>query len=127
MRTIRPSPPTSTVPGATRPACTSTTLPPTENGSITPTGRHVMARRLARQRRRLCITRRHNYSVRDSPRMFVSDAAALHGTLPQRLQCALGLVVFLIIAYAIGRLRGARGPIPWRAVFWGIALQFVFA
>jgi CNT family concentrative nucleoside transporter len=46
--------------------------------------------------------------------------------LPQRLQCALGLAVFLAIAYAIGRVRGARGAIPWRAVFWGIALQFIF-
>jgi CNT family concentrative nucleoside transporter len=36
-------------------------------------------------------------------------------------------VVFVLIAYVIGRVRGARGALPWRAIFWGTVLQFVFA
>ena len=47
------------------------------------------------------------------------------GTLLERGQSLLGLVVFILIAFAIGRLRGANG-IPWRIVLWGIALQFAF-
>jgi CNT family concentrative nucleoside transporter len=47
------------------------------------------------------------------------------GTLLERGQSLLGLLVFLVIAYAIGRLRGARG-VPWRIVLWGVALQFLF-
>lgn len=47
------------------------------------------------------------------------------GSLLERGQSLLGLVVFLIAAYAIGRCRGARG-VPWRIVIWGVALQFVF-
>jgi CNT family concentrative nucleoside transporter len=53
------------------------------------------------------------------------------GTLAQRLQCLLGLFVFLTFAFLLGRFRARRdavqSPIPWRALGWGIALQFIFA
>lgn len=53
------------------------------------------------------------------------------GTFAQRLQCLLGLFVFLTFAFLLGRLRARRdavqSPIPWRALAWGIALQFIFA
>jgi CNT family concentrative nucleoside transporter len=49
------------------------------------------------------------------------------GTLAQRLQCLLGLIVFLVLAFLVGRLRGSRARIPWRMVVWGVALQFIFA
>lgn len=48
------------------------------------------------------------------------------GTLPQRLQSLLGLLVFTLLAFLIGRLRGAR-KIPWRVISWGLVLQFAFA
>jgi CNT family concentrative nucleoside transporter len=35
--------------------------------------------------------------------------------------------VFLLVAFAIGRLRHRGAPIPWRAIVWGLALQFIFA
>ena len=56
---------------------------------------------------------------------------AVHGTFAQRAQCLLGVVTFLLIAYGIGQLRARRSlrrpPVPWRAVSWGLALQFIFA
>jgi CNT family concentrative nucleoside transporter len=58
--------------------------------------------------------------------MLIADAS-LHGTATQRLQCLLGLVVFLLAAFAIGRLRDRRARVPWRTVVWGLALQFIFA
>jgi CNT family concentrative nucleoside transporter len=48
------------------------------------------------------------------------------GTLAQRAQSLLGLIVFTLFAYLIGRARGAR-TIPWRVIVWGIILQFAFA
>ena len=52
------------------------------------------------------------------------------GSLGERLQCLLGLCVFIAFAYAIGRWRtrelAVRPPVPWRTVFWGVALQFLF-
>jgi len=48
------------------------------------------------------------------------------GTLAQRAQSLLGLVVFTFLAFVIGRMRGAR-QIPWRVIGWGIVLQFAFA
>ncbi|MDQ3440886.1 MAG: hypothetical protein M3478_11105, partial [Planctomycetota bacterium] len=48
------------------------------------------------------------------------------GTLAQRAQSALGLVAFTFLAFALGRLRGAR-TIPWRVIGWGFVLQFAFA
>jgi CNT family concentrative nucleoside transporter len=47
------------------------------------------------------------------------------GTLPERLQSFLGLIVFALIAFGIGRLRGAK-VIPWRIILWGFVLQFAF-
>lgn len=56
---------------------------------------------------------------------------ALHGSILQRGQALLGLMVFILLAFGIGRLLslrgGARPPVPWRAILWGVALQFVFA
>ncbi|MDB5297417.1 MAG: Na+ dependent nucleoside transporter protein [Phycisphaerales bacterium] len=54
----------------------------------------------------------------------------LSGTLPQRLQCLLGLTAFVAVAWAVGRFRTrgqVRGPFPWRLLGWGLALQFAFA
>jgi CNT family concentrative nucleoside transporter len=48
-------------------------------------------------------------------------------TWAERGQSLLGFVVFIVLAFGIGRLRGARGPIPWRVVIWGVVLQFAFA
>lgn len=57
---------------------------------------------------------------------------SVHGTLGQRLQCLLGLVVFVLIARGVGVWRDWRAgrppaPFPWRAAVWGVALQFAFA
>src|SRR5262245_38600301 len=58
---------------------------------------------------------------------IVGEAPAVgHGTLPQRAQCLLGLIAFVMLAFIIGRLRNPRAPFPWRAVTWGLALQFIF-
>jgi concentrative nucleoside transporter, CNT family len=48
------------------------------------------------------------------------------GTLLERSQSLLGLVVFLLVAFIIGFSRGNR-TVPWRIVLWGVALQFIFA
>ena len=60
----------------------------------------------------------------------MSDAA-LHGSIAQRGQALLGLMVFIVLAFGVGRLLSARGgvrtPVPWRAILWGVALQFIFA
>lgn len=48
------------------------------------------------------------------------------GTLPQRLQCLLGLAVFTLIAYGIGRWRGGRAMPSPRVLAWGFVLQFAF-
>src|SRR5688500_10900091 len=48
------------------------------------------------------------------------------GTPAERAQSLVGLVAFMLIAFAIGRARGAR-TIPWRVIVWGIVLQFAFA
>jgi concentrative nucleoside transporter, CNT family len=50
----------------------------------------------------------------------------LASTLPERAQSLFGLFVFILLAMAIGRVRGAR-VIQWRVVIWGVILQFVFA
>src|SRR6185369_4615578 len=49
-----------------------------------------------------------------------------HGTLPQRAQSLMGLSVFTLIAFGIGRLRAFRGSIPLRTILWGVILQFAF-
>ena len=58
--------------------------------------------------------------------------STISGSPAQRLQCLFGLLVFILLAYAIGRLYtlragGPRPRFPWRVVLWGVALQFVFA
>lgn len=50
-----------------------------------------------------------------------------HGTPAQRAQSLLGLGVFVLIAFGLGQLRRPRLRVSWRTVFWGLALQFVFA
>jgi CNT family concentrative nucleoside transporter len=56
---------------------------------------------------------------------------SVHGSPGERLQCLLGLGVFIAFAYAVGRWRtrklAARPPLPWRLLIWGVALQFAFA
>jgi CNT family concentrative nucleoside transporter len=56
---------------------------------------------------------------------FAGEPFVPSGTFPQRVQSAVGLVAFTIIAFVIGRLRGAK-KIPWRVVIWGTILDFVF-
>lgn len=59
--------------------------------------------------------------------MILAEAPAIPpGTVSQRLQCLVGLLVFVLLAFAIGRLRGARTT-PTRVIAWGLALQFAFA
>src|SRR5688500_5811718 len=48
------------------------------------------------------------------------------GTPAERAQSLVGLVAFMLIAFAIVRERWAR-TIPWRVIVWGIVLQFAFA
>src|SRR3954453_15895443 len=48
-----------------------------------------------------------------------------HGTAAQRGQAAIGLVAFTVIAFVIGRLRGAK-MVPWRVIIWGTILSFIF-
>ena len=58
--------------------------------------------------------------------MILSAAVAVPAsTLAERAQSLLGLLVFIALAFAIGRMRGARG-FPVRVVVWGLALQFAF-
>src|SRR3954471_11029070 len=59
------------------------------------------------------------------PLSAIAEPVVPRGTLAERGQSALGLVVFTILAGLIGRLRGAR-KIPWRVVTWGTILSFVF-
>jgi len=56
---------------------------------------------------------------------LLAAASISSGSLSQRGQSLLGLIVFTFIAFLIGRSRGARS-IPWRVVIWGTALQFAF-
>jgi CNT family concentrative nucleoside transporter len=54
-----------------------------------------------------------------------------HSTLQQRLQSLLGLIVFTLLAFAVGLARArikraAWARIPWRTLVWGFALQFAF-
>src|SRR5688572_24286565 len=63
---------------------------------------------------------------------MMAPRSPVHGAAAQRLQCLLGLFVFILIAYAIGRWRvwrsgEPRTRMPWRVLLWGVALQFVFA
>src|SRR4051812_36763617 len=55
----------------------------------------------------------------------VSAPPAPHGTTLERAQSLFGLFAFMIIAFVIGRLRGAR-RIPWRVICWGTILEFIF-
>jgi CNT family concentrative nucleoside transporter len=51
----------------------------------------------------------------------------LRGAPAQRLQSLLGLCSFIFLAYLLGRIRNRRAsPFPWRALLWGVALQFAF-
>jgi CNT family concentrative nucleoside transporter len=44
----------------------------------------------------------------------------------QRMQSLLGLAVFLLVAFLVGRIRGHRTMIRRRTLAWGIVLQFAF-
>jgi hypothetical protein len=54
-----------------------------------------------------------------------TTAATFSSTPAERLQSLLGLFAFMLLAFLIGRARGAR-TIPWRVIGWGIVLQFAF-
>src|SRR5688572_24548423 len=56
---------------------------------------------------------------------FLLVAAPPHATAIERAQSLLGLIVFIALAYLIGKLRGA-GRFPWRVVIWGVILAFAF-
>ena len=49
-----------------------------------------------------------------------------HGTVGQRLQSLIGLVVFTTLAWLLGRATGVRTRIRTRTLVWGIVLQFIF-
>jgi CNT family concentrative nucleoside transporter len=67
-----------------------------------------------------------------TPLANAAAATTTAGTAAQRLQCLLGLFVFVLLAFAsAGGGSGAAGRrrrrSPWRVVLWGLALQFAFA
>ena len=64
-------------------------------------------------------------SADDAPAVHVAPPLQ-HATPGQRVHSFLGLLVLIGIAWVIGRLRGARGPVRLRTLGWGIALQFAF-
>src|SRR3954469_8726077 len=59
------------------------------------------------------------------PAIAQAEPVIPHGTAGQRGKAALGLVAFTIIAFVIGRLRGAK-VIPCRVIIWGTILSFIF-
>ncbi|HEX8324457.1 MAG TPA: nucleoside transporter C-terminal domain-containing protein [Tepidisphaeraceae bacterium] len=58
--------------------------------------------------------------------IFASAPAVLPGTLLERGHSLLGLVVFLLITYFIGRIYSGPGRMQWRVILWGVALAFGF-
>ena len=60
-----------------------------------------------------------------APSQPPAPAPPPHGMLAERGQSMLGLVAFTVLAFLIGRARGAR-RIPWRIIVWGTILQFAF-
>ena len=63
------------------------------------------------------------------PPFTTEDAAraAEHGSWLLRGRSLLGLFVFAVVAWGVGRARGARQRVPWRLILWGFAIQFAFA
>jgi concentrative nucleoside transporter, CNT family len=49
-----------------------------------------------------------------------------NSSLPERMQSLFGFFVLMLVAFAIGRIRGARARVPMRTIVWGIVLQFAF-
>ena len=62
--------------------------------------------------------------VAAAQRARLAREEARGGTLPERATSLLGLAVFIAIAWLLSVNRGA---VQWRAVVWGLGLQFVFA
>ncbi len=56
----------------------------------------------------------------------IAPPAIPHGTVGQRFHSLMGLAVFTVLAWAIGRALGARTRVPFRTLFWGLVLQFIF-
>jgi CNT family concentrative nucleoside transporter len=56
-----------------------------------------------------------------------SPSAIPPGTISEKCQSALGYVVFISLAFVIGRLCGHRKSIRLRTLFWGAMLEFLFA
>lgn len=56
---------------------------------------------------------------------ILAAAAPPHGTLAERAQSFVGLIAFIVLAFLIGKVRGA-GRFPWRVVIWGVILAFAF-
>lgn len=52
--------------------------------------------------------------------------AAPGGTPLERGQSLIGLILLVLLAYAIGYLRNGRRDVPWRAVGWGLGLMAAF-
>lgn len=48
------------------------------------------------------------------------------GTLLERLQSALGLVLLIVLCCGIALVRNGRVIVPWRAVLWGVGLMAAF-
>jgi CNT family concentrative nucleoside transporter len=78
------------------------------------------------------MTHRHRTALLAVAAFFVSSSTAFadapavpSSSIGQRAQSLFGLGAFCVIAFLIGRLRGAK-TIPWRVVIWGLILQIAF-
>src|SRR5262249_27588587 len=57
--------------------------------------------------------------------LAATPVAPPHATPIERLQSFVGLIAFTLLAWIIGKARGAT-KFPWRVVIWGTILAFVF-
>jgi CNT family concentrative nucleoside transporter len=48
------------------------------------------------------------------------------GTIAERLHSLVGLALFTLLAWAIGRATGAKARVPTRTIVWGTILQLAF-
>lgn len=62
-------------------------------------------------------------SMSAEQRARLAREEAQGGSILERATSALGLAVFLLLAWLLSTRRSA---VPWRTVVWGIALQFIF-
>ncbi len=75
-------------------------------------------------RNRLCLLSVLSL-LASSSTVFAAAPSVPSSSIGQRAQSLFGLAVFVVIAFAIGWVRGNR-KIPWRVITWGTILQFAF-